>query len=450
MSATTTTEDRADDGLPRKLSELRQKLSRKAKAEPRFRFYALYDRIYRLDVLQAAFDKVASNDGGPGLDGVRVVDVRTREGGVQQWLLEIQEALRTKTYRPEAVRRTYVPKPDGRLRPLGIPTIKDRVVQTAAVLILEPIFETDFRECSFGFRPGRNAHGAIRAVLEALREGRTAVLDADLKSYFDTIPHDKLMKCVENRIADRAVLNLIRMWLCAPIEEPRDPSGGKPTRHRPTSGTPQGGVISPLLANLYLHWFDEPFHRQGGPATFARAKLVRYADDFVILARYMGKGVLDWTQRWIEERMGLTLHPEKTRIRHVTFGSDRLEFLGFSIQRRKAKRGDWTYLHTSPSPKSRSRALATLRQLTAPSRGLLSIETVIDNVNSFLRGWAGYFKLGQPSQVFTYIQDYASYRIYQHLRRRSQRPYKIPQDRNWYQHVHQDLGLVRLTGAGAR
>jgi RNA-directed DNA polymerase len=439
----------ADKDLPRKVSELRQKLSCKAKAEPRFRFYALYDRIYRLDVLQAAFTKVAANDGGPGVDGVRVVDVQTQEGGVQKWLAEIHESLKTKTYQPEAVRRTYIPKPDGRMRPLGIPTIKDRVVQTAALLILEPIFEADFKDCSFGFRPNRSAHGAINAVRLALQEGFTAVLDADLKSYFDTIPHDKLMKCVEKRIADRAVLHLIRMWLDAPIEEPKDPSGGPPTRHRPTSGTPQGGVISPLLANLYLHWFDEPFHRKDGPGTFARAKLVRYADDFVILARYMGERALDWTWNWLERRMGLTIHPDKTRVRHVTFGGDRLEFLGFSMQYRKAKRGTWTYLHTSPSPKSRKRALAKLRELTKPSLGLLPIEAVIERVNAYLRGWTNYFELGQPSQIFSYIQDYASMRIYKHLRRRSQRPYKLPKDRTWYQHLHQDLGLVRLSSDGA-
>ncbi len=265
--------------LPMALFTLRQKLYRKAKREPGFRFYTLYGLISRLDVLEAAWVQVARNGGAPGVDGVTIEAIQTSPGGAATLLLALQQELVAKTYRPQAVRRVYRPKPDGRQRPLGIPTVRDRVVQTAAKLILEPIFEADFQDCSYGYRPGRRAHQALEAISQALRDGYTAIYDADVQTYFDTIPHDRLLKCVERRVADRSVLRLLRLWLTAPVEERDD--DGRPRRQRPTQGTPQGGVISPLLANLYLHWFDVVFHRGSGPGRWAQARLVRYADDFV-------------------------------------------------------------------------------------------------------------------------------------------------------------------------
>lgn len=450
MSEVTTT-DKAErtpfdneGDLPPKLSELRQKLYRKAKAEPRFRFYALYDRIYRQDVLRAAFGRVARNDGGPGVDGVTIASIETREGGVEDLVRELHEALETKTYRPDAVRRTYIPKPNGKLRPLGIPTIKDRVVQQAALLILEPVFEADFQDSSFGFRPERGAHDALKVLVAQLRAGRSAVYDADLQSYFDSIPHDKLMKCVEVRIADRSVLGLIRAWLNAVVEEPPDDSG-TPKRTRPTSGTPQGGVISPLLANVYLHWLDLLFHRPSGPGVFAHATLVRYADDFVIVAKYVGDRITDWVEYWLEERMGLTVNREKTRTLQVTAGRDSLDFLGFRLQWRKDLHGrDRHYLHIEPKPQAQARARAKLRTLTSPRRSLVPIETIVREVNHFMRGWAEYFCFGHPRRAFRRLNAYAAERLWRHLRRRSQRPHKPPPGVTWYRHLHQNLRLMLL------
>jgi RNA-directed DNA polymerase len=285
--------------LPQKVSELRCKLAHKAKQEPGFRFYALYDRIYRADVLRAAWWLVLAHNGAPGVDGMTCHDILDVLD-LDTFLRELQEELRNRTYRPQPVKRVYIPKPDGRQRPLGIPTVRDRIVQTAALLALEPIFEADFLDSSYGFRPGRNAHQAIDAIRQYLAAGFTEVYDADLKSYFDTIPHDALLKCLERRIADRKVLQLIRMWLESPVIE--TDKNGRPKASRPKQGTPQGGVISPLLANIYLHWFEKQHGRRDGPGTWANSKLVRYADDFVVLARYQSRQLVNWIERLLEAR----------------------------------------------------------------------------------------------------------------------------------------------------
>ena len=430
--------------LPPPLQALRQKLSQKAKPQKRFRFYSLYAHVCRADTLQAAWDAVRRNHGAPGVDGVSIEQMAASEESQAVFLAELQRSLKERTYRAQAVRRVYIPKANGKVRPLGIPTVRDRVVQAAVLLILEPIFEADFEECSYGFRPGRSAHQALRAIDQHLKEGYSAVYDADLAGYFDSIPHDKLIACVRMRVVDGTVIGLIRQWLNAPVVEPPKDKGQPPTVGRNPRGTPQGGVLSPLLANIYLHWFDRVFHRPEGPAQWANAKLVRYADDFVVLARYLSPRLQDFIEGKLEGWLGLQINRDKTRTLDLRQPGQSLDFLGYTFRYDRDRLGrDKRYWNLTPSRKALTRERAVLHEKLGLNRCQVPLPDLITELNRHLRGWAKYFSLGYPRNAMRDLNAYVLRRLAQHLQRRSQRGWKRPTDESDY-HYFARLGLVTL------
>jgi len=397
---------------PEKIETLQRKLYAKAKAEPGFRFYLLYDKIYRADILAYAYELAKANKGAPGVDGATFETIEA--AGVEGWLMALAEELRGKTYRPQPVRRVMIPKPGGGERPLGIPTIRDRVVQTAAKLVLEPVFEADFDPEAYGYRPCRSAVDAVRRVHGHLKAGYTDVVDADLSKYFDTIPHDELLQCVARRISDKHVLALVKMWLKAPVEEStgaggRRLTGGKGSKH----GTPQGGVISPLLANIYMNRFLK-YWRRNGLGRRLRAHVVVYADDLVILTRRHASeayGVL----KDVMTRIGLTVNETKTKLREAT--TERFDFLGYTFgpywDRRTGKR----YLGAGPSAKSRQRLKAKVHALTVPGN-VQPWPKVCDRLNALLAGWQAYFGYGTLSRTYGDVDWYVANRVRHFLRRR--------------------------------
>src|SRR5579875_2502569 len=397
---------------PSKIRTLQRKLYRKAKDEPDYRFYLLYDKVYREDILLYAYELAKSNQGAPGVDGETFAAIEWK--GLGEWLAGIRNELRTRTYQPQPVRRVMIPKPGGGERPLGIPTIRDRVVQTAAKLILEPIFEAGLDPDAYGYRPKRSAQDAIQEVHTLLCEGYTDVVDADLSRYFDTIPHRELLQCVARRIVDRDVLHLIKMWLKTPIEE-RDEHGNKRMTGGKSSacGTPQGGVASPLPANLYMHRFLK-FWRITERGEAFQARVIHYADDFVILSRGCAAEALDWTRKVIT-RIGLTLNEAKTSIKQAR--RERFDFLGYTFgPHRYRKDGPW-YLGASPSKKSVQRVKQKVGDLLRPSN-MGTWEEVRDRLNQKLRGWAAYFGYGTRYRAYRAVDNHVYQRVRDFLTRR--------------------------------
>lgn len=401
---------------PEKIRTLQRKLYCKAKQESAYRFHALYDKVYRADILSHAYHLVRANKGSAGIDGVTFEAIETAEG-VSVFLAELEEALRSKTYRPDPVKRVMIPKSDGSQRPLGIPTIKDRVAQMATKLVIEPIFEADFCETSYGFRPRKSAHDAVDDVTYALNTGYTEVIDADLSKYFDTIPHSRLMDVVAERICDGAMLHLIQMWLKAPIMEvdkdgtKRNIGGGKGNR----KGTPQGGVISPLLANLYLHILDRIWHR-GNFQQRMGARIVRYADDIVILCRRGRADKAMASFRYVLERLGLTLNEAKTQTVNAFKG--RFDFLGFAIWMGKSWRTGKLYPHVQPSKKSLRIIKDRVTELTKRGRTAIPFARILNEVNVTVRGWVGYFHYRNCAKALSGVKRHVEERLRTHLRKR--------------------------------
>src|SRR5919204_1499745 len=401
---------------PERIRSFQKKLYLKAKAEPDFRFYLLYDKVWRADILEHAYELARANDGAAGVDGVTFEAIEA--AGLEEWLSGIGKALRDRSYRPDPVRRVMIPKPNGGERPLGIPTIQDRVVQTAVKLVIEPIFEADLEPNAYGYRPRRSAGDAVEAVHGLLRRGYTDVVDADLSKYFDTIPHDQLMRSVARRIVDRDILKLIKMWLKAPVEETdkdgrKRLTGGK--RHK--WGTPQGGVISPLLANLYMNRFLK-FWRLTEQGRKLKAHLINYADDFVILSRGCAEEAKTWT-REVMCRLGLSLNETKTCVRNAH--KERFNFLGYSFGPHYSPKNGKRYLGASPSKNSVSRLKPRVGAIL--HRGNNDPwEEVCAPLNRMLKGWSGYFGYGTCTPAYRAIDNHVMTRVQRFLVRR----HKVP------------------------
>jgi RNA-directed DNA polymerase len=423
-----------------KVQQLQRRLCVAAKRSPERRFHALYDRIHRSDVLWEAWRRVKRNKGAAGVDRQTLVDIE--QYGVERFLEGLQLELRAGEYRPKAVLRRHIPKASGGKRPLGIPTVRDRVVQMAAKLVLEPIFEADFRPCSYGFRPKRGATQALERLRKLGAKGGNHVLDADISDYFGSIDHDKLMKLVGRRISDRRVLKLLRQWLGAGVMEE-----GRETAM--LSGTPQGGVISPLLSNIYLHVLDATWERRCAHL----GTLVRYADDFVVVCDTQTK--LEEAERRVRvilERLGLKLHPEKTRRVNLSWGHEGFDFLGCHLRKRLSgaiweRKGRRLYfLQRCPSQRSMKRVRQRVKELTPRGRCHQDLRDVLADLNPVLRGWGNYFSTGNAAKQFVAIDEYVVRRLRSLRVKRKGRDLRPGETMNWNRDYFEAFGLYRLRG----
>jgi RNA-directed DNA polymerase len=399
---------------PEKIRELQRKLYQKAKQEKEYRFYLLYDKVYRMDILSHAYKLIRTNRGAPGIDGITFESIEEMEGGQQRYLASIADELKSKTYRAMPVRRVYIPKTDGSKRPLGIPTVKDRVVQMAVKIVVEPIFEADFQENSYGFRPKKDAHQAMNDVNVHLRFGKTQVIDADILKYFDNIAHDKLLALVSKRIVDKNILRLIKLWLKAPVvEEDND----KKTYKGNDKGSPQGGVISPLLANIYLNVLDTIWKMKKVQERL-EARLIRYADDFVVLCKGNTGRILKGIQTVLGD-LGLTLNEEKTNV--VDARKESFNFLGFTIKVKENPKTGKKFPLITPSKKALKHIRIEIKNLTCRKNLALPKEVVVNKLNEVVRGWVNYFYYGNCSNDLMRLKGYLEERMRTYLRRKQKK-----------------------------
>ena len=425
---------------PPSVQKLQSALHAKAKAEPGYRFYLLYDKVYRADVLEYAYRSCQANKGAAGVDGQRFEDIEAY--GQSRWLGELANRLRGKTYEPKAVKRVWIPKPNSdKMRPLGIPTITDRVVQTAALLVLDPIFDADLAPEQYAYRSDRGAHDAVQAVHRLLNTGHTQVVDADLSGYFDSIAHAELMRCVARRVVDRHILGLIKAWLVAPVED--DDGKGGTTRSRANRdnkrGTPQGAPISPLLSNLYMRRFVLGWSRLGYRQRWS-AEIVNYADDFVICCKHGARDAMD-AMREIMQRLKLTVNEDKTHLCQIP--RERFDFLGYTFGRCYSRKDGHAYIGTRPSQKSIKRMVANISEVTDRRTGWLDAQAIVGRLNRKLTGWANYFCLGPVSPAYQLVDTHARQRLRRWLCKKHQiagtGTSRFPD-----QYLYGELGLVRL------